>query len=40
MGIWGTVLFGFLLGQADWIADKIAPAVAGATDSPSRPLPL
>ncbi len=24
MGIWGTVLFGFLLGQVEWIADKIA----------------
>ena len=23
MGIWGTVLFGFLLGQAEWVADRI-----------------
>ena len=24
MGIWGTVLFGFLVGQVDWIAGRIA----------------
>jgi hypothetical protein len=26
MGIWGTVLFGFLLGQVDRVADRIARA--------------
>lgn len=26
MGIWGTVLFGFLMGQVDGIATRIAPA--------------
>ena len=34
MGIWGTVLFGFLLGQADWIADQIADP---AHPEPSNP---
>ena len=24
IGIWGVVLFGFLLGQIDWIATRIA----------------
>ncbi len=32
MGIWGTVLFGFLMGQADRIATRIAPP-------PSHPVP-
>jgi hypothetical protein len=37
MGIWGTVLFGFLLGQVDWITDKIAGGEAPAPPAAPKP---
>lgn len=36
MGIWGTVLFGFLLGQVDWITDKIAGGEAHSPPAASK----
>lgn len=38
LGMWGVVLFGFLLEQASWIADRIAPSDAENT-TPAEPRP-
>jgi hypothetical protein len=36
MGVWGVVLFGFLLKQAEWLADTIAGAEEPACPAPSK----
>jgi MFS family permease len=37
IGMWGVVLFGFLLGQVERVADRIVGATASGLDAQRRP---